>query len=146
VVTGQPDEQSIVDEVCEGAGPRARPLVGALSIGGLAALLADADLVVTNDTGPLHLAAAVGTPVVGVFWVGNVVTWAPVDRATCRPVISWTVHCPMCGADGTRDLSPDRGGRPPCRHRVSFVADVPVAEVLAEAHDLMGGHLTGSRR
>jgi ADP-heptose:LPS heptosyltransferase len=138
VVTGQPDEQSLVDEVCEGAGPRARRLVGELSVGGLAALLADAALVVTNDTGPLHLAAAVGAPVVGVFWVGNLINGGPVDRATCRPLVSWTIHCPLCGLDCTRDLYPDRGGPAPCRHRVSFVADVPIAEVLAEAEDLLG--------
>jgi len=138
LVTGQPDEKDLVAEVCAGAGPNARPVVGELSTGGLAALLEGAALVVANDTGPFHLAAAVGTPVVGVFWVGNYMNFAPTDRASYRPIISWTVHCPLCGVDCTRELYPHRGGRPPCRHRVSFVADVPVVEVLAEAEDLLG--------
>jgi ADP-heptose:LPS heptosyltransferase len=138
VVTGQPDERGLVDEVCAGAGPRARPLIGALGVGGLAALLEGAALVVANDTGPLHLAAAVGTPVVGVFWVGNLINSAPVDRDTCRAVVSWTMHCPLCGTPSNGDLYPDRGAPAPCRHRVTFVADVPIAEVLAEAQDLIG--------
>jgi ADP-heptose:LPS heptosyltransferase len=40
---------------------------GKLSVRGTAALLRRVDLLVTNDTGPMHLAAAVGTPVVAIF-------------------------------------------------------------------------------
>jgi ADP-heptose:LPS heptosyltransferase len=42
-------------------------LVGQTSIGQLAALLQQSHLYVGNDSAPLHLAAAVGTPVVGIF-------------------------------------------------------------------------------
>ena len=56
-------------------------------------------------------------------------------RARYRPVVSWTVHCPVCGADCTRDIYPDRPGDG-CGHRESFVVDVPVAEVLAAVDDL----------
>lgn len=61
-------------------GPRARALAGALGGGarvaagesapdlpGLASLLAQVDLLITNDSGPLHLAAALGTPAVALF-------------------------------------------------------------------------------
>jgi len=114
-----------------------RPLVGQVTLGGLAALLADSAVVVSNDTGPLHLAAAVETAVVGLFWVGNVINFASPERARYRPLMSWQIHCPRCGADCTRDLYPDRGGGSGCAHEDSFMADIPVAEVVAELRDLL---------
>ena len=47
--------------------PVIRNLVGQTSLKQLAALLSSVDLLVTNDSGPMHLAAALGTPVVGLF-------------------------------------------------------------------------------
>jgi ADP-heptose:LPS heptosyltransferase len=67
VVTGTSAESALVCEVCERGGPGVRPLVGALTLGGLAALLARATVVVSNDTGPLHLAAAGGAPTIVLF-------------------------------------------------------------------------------
>jgi len=136
VVTGTAAERDLAAAVRATMRHPARDLSGRLSLGGLAALLAGCALVVANDTGPLHLAAAVGTPTVGVYWIGNLVNCAPAIRARHRPIASWTVHCPVCGADGTPDLYPARGGRR-CDHRVSFVADVPVVEVVAAVRDLL---------
>lgn len=48
----------------------------------------------------------------------------------------WTVHCPVCGSDCTRDLYPARPAGAVCRCQVSFVDDVPVVEVL-EALDAL---------
>ena len=45
-------------------------------------------VVVSNDTGPLHLAVAVGAPTVGIFWIGNLVNSGPLGRAR-RSVRSW---------------------------------------------------------
>lgn len=137
VVTGTPGDRDVVDQVVAAARTPICPLVGALSLGGLAGLYAGCAVVVSNDSGPLHLAAAVGAPTVGIFWVGNLINSGTPLRARHRPLISWTVHCPVCGTDCTRDIYPDRPGSG-CPHRVSFVADVPVAEVLAAVADLTG--------
>jgi ADP-heptose:LPS heptosyltransferase len=137
LVTGTPSEHDLVGRVCAAAGPGTRAVVGQLTIGGLAALLADSAVVVSNDTGPLHLAAAVDAPAVGLFWVGNMINFSEPDRARYRPLISWTIHCPRCGADCTRDLYPERGGEKGCEHDDSFVADIPVAEVVAELRELI---------
>ncbi|HEX5543780.1 MAG TPA: glycosyltransferase family 9 protein [Micromonospora sp.] len=135
VVTGMPAERELVDQVVAAARQPVRPLVGELSLGGLAGLYADCAVMVSNDTGPVHLAAAVGTPTVGIFWVGNLINSATPLRARHRPLISWTLHCPVCGVDCTRDLYPARPGGD-CAHRVSFVTDVPVVEVLEAVADL----------
>lgn len=137
LVTGTPAERDVVDGVVTAAGVPVRPLVGTLSLGGLAGCYAGCALVVSNDTGPLHLAGAVGTSTVGIFWVGNLINGATPLRGRHRPISSWTVHCPVCGVDCTPGIYPHRPGDGECPHRVSFVADVPVVEVLEAADELL---------
>ncbi|MEU4401197.1 glycosyltransferase family 9 protein [Micromonospora orduensis] len=138
LVTGTPAEQEVVDRVVAAAGVPVRPQVGTFSLGGLIGCYADCALVVSNDTGPVHLAAAVGTPTVGIFWVGNLITTANPLRGRHRPISSWMVHCPVCGVDCTPGIYPHRPGDGECPHRDSFVTDVPVIEVLEAARDLLG--------
>lgn len=64
VVTGGPDERRLTAEV---AGEYARDLGGRTNLSQLAGVLAGADAVVVGNTGPAHLAAAVGTPIVCLF-------------------------------------------------------------------------------
>jgi len=66
VVNAGPGENSLAAAVVEAATP-AEPVVLRPSLKELAALLAGAKLMVAADTGPLHLAAALGTPVVALF-------------------------------------------------------------------------------
>ena len=66
VVTGGPSERDLCAGVA-GAAPGVVDLSGATGLAGLAEVLAGADAVVVGNTGPAHLAAAVGTPVVSIF-------------------------------------------------------------------------------
>jgi heptosyltransferase-2 len=67
VVIGGPDDAALAKRV-EGAAPgRAHSAAGELSLRATAALLERARVLVTNDSAPLHLAGAVGTPVVALF-------------------------------------------------------------------------------
>lgn len=137
VVTGDTGEHDLVEQLAVAARRPVRPLAGTLSLGGLAGLYAECAAVVANDTGPLHLASAVGTPTVGIYWVSNFINCAPPVRSGHRPVASWTLACPVCGADNLAELYPARGNAPGCGHRVSFVTDVPVSEVLEAVFDLL---------
>jgi ADP-heptose:LPS heptosyltransferase len=75
VVTGGPGERELTAQV---AGTRGVDLGGATTLAGMAALLDGAAAVVVGNTGPAHLAAAVGTPVVSLFSpVVPAVRWAP---------------------------------------------------------------------
>ena len=67
VVSGMAGEERRAEEVIRCAGGKPVSLVGALRMKELAALIRSASLFVSNSTGPLHLAVAVGTPVLGFY-------------------------------------------------------------------------------
>jgi heptosyltransferase-2 len=67
VVIGSPEDAPLADAIVNAAGGRAISAAGALSLRGSAALIQRAAALVTNDSAPLHLATAVGTPIVAVF-------------------------------------------------------------------------------
>jgi len=107
-----------------------------LSLGGLAAILAGSVLVIYNDTGPLHLARAVGAKTVGIYWAPNLINWGPVTLRDHRPVISWTMQCPLCGTVPNSPY-PFEPKMPSCDHCVSFVNDITVSEVMLQAEALL---------
>ena len=67
VVSGPAAERELVDVVTADATPGVVGLAGGLDVAGLAGLLAGAAVAVTNNSGGMHLADAVGTPVVALF-------------------------------------------------------------------------------
>jgi lipopolysaccharide heptosyltransferase II len=71
VLTGSADERDLTREIAERAGVPLHDLAGDLDLAELAALIALAPVLVTNNTGPSHLAAAVGTPVVCLYALTN---------------------------------------------------------------------------
>jgi heptosyltransferase-2 len=77
VSTAGPGERELTDAVAAHAKTRIHRLGEQLDLRGLAALLPRLRLLVTNDSGAMHMAAAVGTPVVAVF--------GPTDWAVTRP-------------------------------------------------------------
>ncbi|HEX7004428.1 MAG TPA: glycosyltransferase family 9 protein [Trueperaceae bacterium] len=135
VVTGSSADRPLAAAI-EGS-MRSTPLIaaGELSLGGVLGLFERSRVVVSNDSGPLHLAAAVAAPTVGIFWCGNLINAGPLFRSRRRPQISWRLDCPVCGVDCTRGS---------CEHGESFVADVAVDEVTEAAIDLFHSARAGS--
>ncbi len=64
LLLGGPDDRDAIDEISQTLTVPFCVVDSSHSIGRLAALLAACDLLITNDSGPMHLATAVGTPVV----------------------------------------------------------------------------------
>ncbi len=103
VVTGAPAEQPLTADVASGTG--AVDLGGRTDLAELAAVLAGAEAVVVCNTGPAHLAAAVGTPVVSLFApTVPAVRWSPYrvpyvllgdQQAPCRDTRA--TRCPVPG-------------------------------------------------
>ena len=96
VLTGTLDDRPLVDALSS-ALPQDVPRIdvaGAIELPVLAGVLERLDLFVTADTGPMHLAAAVGTPVVGIFGPSDPVRYGPLtDRRRIVTVDLWCRPC-----------------------------------------------------
>jgi ADP-heptose:LPS heptosyltransferase len=94
VFTGAPGDRTALDAVAAALQTPMRRLDGATSLPVLAAIFSRARVVVSTDTGPMHIAAAVGTPVVALF--------GPTDPAYTGPygaghqVLRAGVPCSPC--------------------------------------------------
>jgi len=80
VVVGGPDEKGLGASIAGAIGPEVLDLSGRTSLPQLAAALARCDLIVTNDSGPMHLASAVGVPLVAVFGPTDPRATSPMGR------------------------------------------------------------------
>ncbi|HLH24970.1 MAG TPA: lipopolysaccharide heptosyltransferase II [Chloroflexota bacterium] len=93
VLSGGAGERALVAAVAAGARASAVPLVGT-SLLELAALLAGAEAVVSGDTGPLHVAAALGRPVLGIYGPTDPVQTGPLGARAA--VVRRPVPCGPC--------------------------------------------------
>ena len=95
VLTGTESERPLSAALRERARTSAIDLTGRTTLGAFAALIAEARLVVCNDTGTSHLAAAVGAPSVVIASGSDAARWAPLDHARNR--LLWhDVPCRPC--------------------------------------------------
>jgi ADP-heptose:LPS heptosyltransferase len=136
VIVGTPREQELMGEIAERARAtlscadgKAVAMLSELDLSALCGVLARCDVLVGNDSGVRHLATAVGTSTVGIFWLPNVFHYAPFGRSRDRVLMSWTSRCPVCDRDC---VSAD-----PCNHDVSFVSDIAPDAVMEELRDLL---------
>jgi ADP-heptose:LPS heptosyltransferase len=124
VVTGGSDERSLTSLVAGERRDLVADLGGRVDLAGLAEVLAGAEAVVVGNTGPAHLAAAVGTPVVSLFSpVVPVARWRP-----------WGVPLVLLGDQDAACASSRARVCPVAGH--PCLDGVPVAEVVAAVERL----------
>ncbi len=95
-VVGGPGEKALAEQIAAIGGPRVRNLTGTdLRNGALA--MAAASVAIANDSGLMHIAAAIGTPTMGIFGPTDPYLWAPLNplAATVRQTKS-TLSCQPC--------------------------------------------------
>jgi heptosyltransferase III len=143
VLTSAPDasEKALIADVCAARNRNAVPpaparcglsgtvdLSGQLSLEELAALTARAKLFVGVDSAPMHIAAAMGTPVVAIFGPSGDREWGPWDplHRGHRVVASATHPCRPCGMAGCNDSKVS-----------ACLTTLPVAQVLAACEALL---------
>jgi lipopolysaccharide heptosyltransferase I len=129
VLTGSREDEPLAAAITTGLEPMPRSLVGRLGLKPLAAVLRDVDLLISVDSGPMHIAAAMGTPVVGLF--------GPTDPLRTGPIGAGSVL--------RRELSCS-----PCLQRRCQIADtnrcmrdLAVAEVFEAARHLLRARAGG---
>lgn len=139
VLIGAPSEATIAEEVSTRAlatapddwTPRLRNLCGRTRLLDLAALLARVDRVLSNDSGPMHLAAAMGTPVTGLFTCTSAILSGPPPLMNGRgphELLSATVPC----AASYRKICPHAG---PAHH--ACFATITAEQVTASLIDVL---------
>lgn len=135
VFTGAAADRQVIDDIIYDMNYDATNAAGEFSLGGLAAVLSKASLMISADTGPLHLGRAVGTKTVGFYWAPNLINWGPLTRTLHRPLISWKLECPICGIVPNNPY-PFEPHTETCDHPVSFVRDITVEQVVAMVDEL----------
>jgi len=96
VLTGSADDRAATGEVSRTLRSEAIDLTGETSLGALGALLSRARLLVCNDTGVSHVAAALRVPSVVICSGADAVRWAPLDRSL-HHVLFHPIACRPCG-------------------------------------------------
>jgi ADP-heptose:LPS heptosyltransferase len=122
VFSGGAGEGELIEQIRSQMGAPSHSLAGRLNLEELAALLALVPLLISNNTGPVHVAAAVGTPVVDLYALTNPqhTPWEVPNR-----VLYHDVPCKWC----YRSVCPQ--GHHDCLRRVT------PETVVAAARDLM---------
>lgn len=132
-VTGGPSEAPLVARTAAAIGEGAVALAGRLTIPGLIALLDGADVLASNDTGPVHLASALATPVLAFYGPNTPVLYGPLSAGSrafhrdlpCSPCITVANY---------------RSSR--CRIH-SCMASIPTGEVVAALQQVLCEQATG---
>ncbi len=127
VLTAAPDpaEQQLIARILALVEKPPVNLAGELSLKSLAAVTRRARLFIGVDSAPMHIAAAMGTPVVALFGPSGDLEWGPWGSA--QRVVSSSAHpCRPCGNDGC-------GGS----KRSDCLVNLPVSAVLDAAHSLL---------
>jgi ADP-heptose:LPS heptosyltransferase len=97
-------------------------LSGSLSLGMLGVLLQKASLLVSNDSGPVHIATAVGTPVVSIF-------------GRYEPGLGPRRWRPL--GERVRVVSKDVSAIPEAERKFTYIEEIPVEDVFIAAYDLL---------
>jgi heptosyltransferase-2 len=122
VLIGSQDETAVTNEVTSRMRHRPVVLTGKTTLDQITAILGLVDLVVTNDTGPAHIAAALGSPTIVIFGPTNPLTTRPFS-----PNAEMIRHPPDCAPCMLRDC--------PIDHRC--MTAITVDEVFEHSHALL---------
>lgn len=134
VFIGAGSEKTYVERVASKVkSPRAFSTAGELSLRELLVLFAEASLVVSNDSGPMHLACLVDAPTVGLFFADSPTLFAPIGsrvRSVAPPLYS----IPLFTVYNGKDITVGR----PAREITNVAAcTVSVDSVMTEVRDVL---------
>jgi ADP-heptose:LPS heptosyltransferase len=134
LLTGGPSDGELVEAVAGRARQNVFSLVTDASIRVFAALVAELDLFVTGDTGPMHIAQAVGTPNLAIFGPSDPIRYGPEQGVGKRRVIRESLYCSPCNMIRKPPLECARRHSPECISRISVdqVVDAALGMVSGE--------------
>lgn len=119
ILTGAPADQPLIDTITQRMHEKPFNLAGKTSLAQLAALMQRANLLITGDSGPMHIAAAVGTPLIAIHGPTDPAMSGPVSPDTtilhsdiwCRPCYTargGPADCRFFTTQCMKDVTPDQ--------------------------------------
>ncbi len=130
VLLGGPDEEGLCRDISELM--RARPIVaaGSLTLKETAEVIRRSALFIGNDSGPMHIASAVSTPLIGLFGPTDTVKNRPWGGRKRTIIIKSRMKCAPCY----------RAGQMPCIYGTNLcMAGISVEDVYARSQSLLDG-------
>lgn len=132
ILAGTKEQSKRLEDINQKTAYACTLVAGCLAIPALAALLSRAALIIAPDNGLLHLARAVNTPTIGLYWAPNLINWGPPTRNQNAVLISWTLHCPICN---TMPITPYPFlPQDQCTHNVSFMQSISPEQVIEQVN------------
>lgn len=123
VVVGGRSERAAGDYICKGLGEN---LAGQTTLQETAAIVAKASLLISGDSGILHIAALLGISTISLFGPSSVEKWAP--KGEQHIVLAKRLSCSPCSRYGTI---------PTCPHNVRCMTEITPEEVISAAKHLL---------
>jgi heptosyltransferase I len=128
LLTGSPQDATDTQTICASIdNPRLRSIAGQTRIRELAAVIKCLDLLVSVDSGPCHMAAALGTPVVVLWGPGILEQTRPISSISPIRIVRHPLSCAPCQSTSMQKA---------CRHNLCMEAITP-NEVFAEVKELL---------
>ncbi len=131
LLLGSGNERALLEQLKTQIGLHGQTIVCGTSLTRVAALLERCRLFIGNDSGLMHLATAVGTPIVAIFGPGSPQTTAPYSRSLSYVTVIKEFDCRPCRQRFFTECQPSPEGAPPCLDAVQ------VEDVLAGVEKLL---------
>lgn len=116
-LTAGPDERALVEQIRSRARTHVVALDAPRDVGRLAALLAQFDAFLCHDSGPMHVAAAVGAPVIALFGSQNATIWRPLGPR--HTILQTPLPCACIGAAAPTPCTPGDSYRSYCVRKLA---------------------------
>ncbi len=130
-VMGERSDGDVCGDIARAIGAGAVDLSGQTTLGQFAALIARCDLVISNDGGPVHIAASQGVPTVSIFGPVDPNVYGPYPRAAKHQVVyKADLHCRPCY---------HRFRLPPCPYERACLTTIEPADVLEACDRALAG-------
>ncbi len=114
VLIGTKSEENILNRIKGYCPPDKVKVTPSMNLRVLAGVLKKSQIFIGNDSGMMHLAAMVGTPIVGIFGPGNSKTTGPYMDAKYYEILTKNYSCSPCRQDFFKECKPSPHNKPYC--------------------------------
>jgi heptosyltransferase II len=131
VLVGTPSEEKLLNRIKSYCPPDKIKIIPAVNLRVLAGVLKKSRLFIGNDSGIMHLANMVGTPIIGIFGPGNVGTTGPYTEPKNYEIITENYSCSPCRQRYFKECKSSPHNKPYC------LEDITVKNVYEAIHRLL---------